>query len=310
MYSLTIFKSQYDNQTENQLYLKTWEEFETLLYNLAKKPYKTKKEAPLISPASYTEGMTRSNDAVIDWGGWAALDIDSHDFKGDIRTELKEKYGNYYYVCYSTASSSVAHPKFRLVFPLKIRVSSDKIKKFWYALNKEFGEIGDAQTKDLSRMYYVPGNYNDANNFIFTNYGDFVNPSALISKYPMPEKKSASLYDHLPLAMQKMMIGYKKEQLQNKNISWTNYTDCPFINKKMLDDYISIAYIDNSGRYASFYQLMVSIASRAVKMGYPINEQEIIELVREIDLDTTNRYKKRKLDVEARNALECAMKGI
>ena len=48
---------------------------------------------------------------------------------------------------------------------LKIRSNT-----FWYALNKELGDIGDPQTKDLSRMYYVPGKYEGAYNFIFNNF--------------------------------------------------------------------------------------------------------------------------------------------
>ena len=33
------------------------------------------------------------------------------------------------------------------------------------------GKIGDEQTKDKSRMYYIPGNYENANNFIFSGKG-------------------------------------------------------------------------------------------------------------------------------------------
>lgn len=310
MISLTIFENLYDVATEKRMDFENWEQFENLLYNLSKVPYKTKKQAKLISPATYEPGKTRLNDTVVDWGGWAALDIDSHDFKGNLKEELHDKYGSYYYVCYSTASSKRDYPKFRLVFKLKKRIKSSEIKKFWFALNKEFNELGDAQTKDLSRMYYVPGTYDNAYNFIFSNEGSELDPDALIKKHPMPEKPSSSLYDHLPPEMRDMVIKYKKEQLNNTDITWSNYKDCPFVNKKMLDDYLSIAFIDGSGRYSAFYQLMVSVAARAIKMGYPITENEIIEIVREIDMDTTNRYKKRRLDVEAKRALEFAMSGL
>ena len=60
-------------------------EFENVLYKLAKSDkYPTKHDAPLISPAIYKPNMTRANDNVTGWGGWAALDID--DFVGDIKT--------------------------------------------------------------------------------------------------------------------------------------------------------------------------------------------------------------------------------
>ena len=67
----------------------------------------------------------------------------------------KRHYEQYRYFCYSTASSSLTNPKFRLVFPLTQWVNKEDIKHFWFALNKEIGDIADAQTKDLSRMYYV-----------------------------------------------------------------------------------------------------------------------------------------------------------
>lgn len=309
MYNMTVFENLYDNKTDTKLTFSNWKQLEDLLYKVSKVKYKTKKDAKLISPATYKPNTSRLNDNVVDWGGWAALDIDSHDFKGNLQEELFDKYGNYYYVCYSTASSSLTKPKFRLVFPLTRRVGNSDIKRFWYALNKEFNELGDAQTKDLSRMYYLPGDYANANNFIFTNNAAYVDPDALMKKHPMPEKKSASIYDHLPPAMREMMIQYKKDKL-NKHYTWSSYKDCPFMNKEMIDEFKRIAFTDGSGRYSAVYSIMVSIASRAVKMGYPINEQEIIELIRELDMDTANRYKKRRLDVEAKRALEFAMSGL
>ena len=58
-----------------------------------------------------------------------------------------------------------------MVFPLSKDVDKEKIKHFWFALNKEVGDVADAQTKDLSRMYHVPARYKDAFNFIFTGAG-------------------------------------------------------------------------------------------------------------------------------------------
>lgn len=310
MYSLTVFDSLYDNTTEKHIEFETWEKFEKLLYDLSKMPYKSKKDATLISPASYKPETTRANDNVTEWGSWAALDIDSHDVKGDLKEELYDKYGNYYYVCYSTASSTDARPKYRLVFPLQRRVANAEIKNLWYALNKEFNEMGDAQTKDLSRMYYVPGSYAGANNFIFTNVGKKLDVDGLIRKHPMPEKKNDSLYDNLPPAMRDMVLKYRQQKLTNTHYTWTSYEDCPFMNKEMIDDFKRIAFTDGSGRYSAVYSIMVSIASRAVKMGYPINETQIIELVRELDRDTANRYQKRRLDIEAKRALRFAMNGL
>jgi len=145
-----------------------WQQFEALLYQLSTAKLKDKKAAQLISPASYIKDTTRANKNVTGWGGWAAIDVDDHEFKGDLENELRSRFGNWYYVCYSTASSTDDFPKFRLVFPLTSSIDESRIKQFWWALNSELESIGDKQTKDLSRMYYIPATYAGANNFIFT----------------------------------------------------------------------------------------------------------------------------------------------
>ena len=167
MVSLTIFDSIYDNKTDKRMDYNSFDEFETILYKLSESTkYPTKKDAPLLSPAIYQTGTTRANDNVVGWAGFGILDIDDYD--GDMK-DIESKYDKYRYVCYSTASSTVESPKFRLVFPLTDVVNKEDIKHFWYALNKEIGDIADAQTKDLSRMYYVPAKYKNSFNFIFSH---------------------------------------------------------------------------------------------------------------------------------------------
>ena len=189
MYSVTIFKSLFDNKTDKRVDLKDWSAFEKMLYDLSKIPgYKAKrgenkKSSPLMSPAIYHPNTTRSNKGVMEWASWAAVDVDDHKFKGNLKDELSDRFGNWYYVCYSTASSTLDTPKFRLVFPLTRSVAPGKIRHFWYALNTELGSIGDKQTKDLSRMYYVPATYPNAHNFIFTNHGEYIDPNIIISKH-------------------------------------------------------------------------------------------------------------------------------
>ena len=193
--SLTIFDNVYDNKTIKRMDYESFEQFESVLYRLSESSkYPTKKQAPLISPATYLPDTTRANDNVVAWGGFGIIDVD--DFKGDIK-EIEKKYERFKYLCYSTASSSISSPKFRLVFPLSEWVKKDQIKHFWFALNKEIGGIADAQTKDLSRMYYIPSKYEDSFNFIFSHDGDIMDPNDLMvrHKYVLP---ADSFYDRLP----------------------------------------------------------------------------------------------------------------
>jgi hypothetical protein len=312
--SLTLFDSVYDNKTHKRMDFSSWEKFEALLYSVAKeegyKPVKgekpTRKPSPLISPAIYKEGTTRSNDNVVAWAGWAAVDVDDHEFKGNLKDELHSRFGNYYYVCYSTASSTDSTPKFRLVFPLTSHIEQQRIRHFWYALNTELGSIGDIQTKDLSRMYYVPANYPSANNFIFTNAGTHINPHELMQKHKYVEKSQAGVLDKLPPAIREAIVKERASKLTNTDIHWTSYENCPFVSDKMIDEYRQIS---GTGWYHKMYQLMVSIASSAIRQNYPITSKEIAILCRQLDLATGNWYRNRPLEKEADRALEFVMRN-
>lgn len=311
-YSLTVFDSIFDNKTSKRLDFKEWGDFEALLYRLAKLPgYKAKKgekkkSSSLISPAIYQPDSTRANSNVTAWASWAALDVDNAT--GTIESMLAP-YREYYFVCYSTASSTVEKPKFRLVFPLTQHVQAESIRHFWYALNKNFNSIGDEQAKDLSRMYYVPAQYPNAHNFIFTNAGKTIDPYELMALHPYLEKKAGSFMERLPDGIQKAILEMEKEKMINRDVSWNSYRDCPFVNKKLVNEYRSISSIDGSGRYRMIYKLMTSIACNAVKRKYPISSTEVAELVAELDRDTARIYQKRPLKVEAERAIEYAYRN-
>ena len=298
MVSLTIFDSIYDNKTNKRMDYNSFDEFEQVLYKLSESTkYPTKKDAPLISPATYIPDTTRGNDNVTGWGMWCALDID--DFEGDIE-QIKKAYGEYRFVCYSTASSTEEQPKFRLVFPLSKEVHKEDIKHFWFALNKEIGDVADAQTKDLSRMYYVPAKYKDAFNFIFSQDGKVMDPNYLMDKHPYVVPNE-NFFDRLPEAIKKGLIEHRKGKLNNTNITWSNYSDCPFVNQKQIDEYKSIS---GTGWYAKMYQIMCTIAGNAMNRGYPITAKEVEYLCRELDADTGNWYLKRDMYKEAERAIE------
>jgi hypothetical protein len=52
------------------------------------------------------------------------------------------------------------------------------------------------------------------------------------------------------------------------------------------------------------YRIMVSIAGNAIKREYPITIQEVVQLCKELDMDTGNWYDNRPLDKEAERAIE------
>lgn len=312
MIEITLFRSIFDNQTNNRFTFDSFEKFSNALYKISQKKavkpqrgQRSKRDAALISPAVYTKNTTRANDNVIRWGGWAALDVDDYDVSFE---ESLQVFNNYEYVCYSSASSTKEHPRYRIVFALSDVVEKDDIRHFWFALNKEFAGLGDEQAKDLSRMYYVPGQYPNAYNFIFSNHGDYLNPKELMRRHEYVEPQG-DFISKLPIEMQRALVKQRRNSLSNTAIKWSSYHDCPFVNSKMIDYYRTIAHTDGSGRYAYFYKLMLNIAGNAIRSQYPITASEIAALLREIDMENGHRYKKRKLETEASRAIDFVLKN-
>ena len=90
-------------------------------------------------------------------------------------------------------------------------------------------------------MYYIPGKYADAYNFIFSNGGVSIDPDELIFKHPMPKKANLNnFFDRLPDEMQKQIIEYRKNKL-DANYEWTSYRDCPFFPKKLEMEYQDVS---------------------------------------------------------------------
>jgi len=307
MYSLTVFNSRFDNKTDKRFDFKTWDHFTKFLFKLSQRPLEKKIDAELISPAVYTIGSTRANKNVVAWATWAAVDVDDHEFKGDLESELRNRYGDYTYIVYSTASSTESVPKFRIVFQLDSEVDESRIKHFWHALNTELESIGDKQTKDLSRMYYIPAQYANANNFFFSNTGKPIDIDELIAKHPYSFKeRSENFLDRLPEEWRKQIVEHRKSSLENTNFTWSGYHDCPFWPKRLATEYSTIS---NTGWYHKMYQIMIAVAGHAVEKGYPITANEIEDLCKSFDADHGGWYANRPIHKEANNALEYVYKN-
>lgn len=303
-YALTLFRNTFDNKTHRVQEFDSWDDFTHLLYGLSEQKGQKggSDSSPLISPARYFPDTTRSNKNVNCWSGWACLDVDDYSVDADkLEQTLYEKFGEHHYICYSTASSTIEQPKFRLVFPLTRHVDSKDLPHFWHAMNEEFEGLGDKQTKDLSRMYYVPAQYPNAYNFIFTNEGMAIDPDMLMSKHSYVEKISTSFMDRLPPKLAEAVLEHRKKSLDNTDYTWTSYRDCPFFPRRLELEYKTIS---GTGWYHKMYQIMVAVAGNAIAKGYPITSSQIATMCKELDKDTGNWYNNRPLDKEADRALE------
>lgn len=307
--SLTLFKSQFDNKTHKRMDFSSFDELEKLLYGLSKQPKKGKKDAELISPAVYEAGTTRANKNVLAWAGWCAVDVDDVTIDGELNDFIHQLVGNWRFVCYSTASSQTSKPKFRLVFELDRDLQQTEIRAFWFALQSHLRDRGDKQCKDLSRMYYIPAEYAGAYNFIFSGGTLPIGVDKLLSDYPYVDRaKSGNTFlDRLPPELAEQVVNHRKSMMQNTNIFWTGYHDCPFWPKKLAAEYISIT---ETGWYHKMYQMMVAIAARALEKEYPISSNQIAELCKQFDSEHGNWYENRPLNIEADRALEYAYRNI
>ena len=172
-------------------------------------------------------------------------------------------------------------------------------------MNKEIGDIADAQTKDLSRMYYIPAKYENSFNFIFSHDGEVMDPMSLMAKHPYV-KPNQTMFDRFPPAIQEALLERKRNQLNNKNFTWTSYRDCPFVNQRQIEDYKGIT---GTGWYAKMYEIMLTTAGNAMSKGYPITSKEIEYLCRDLDNDTGNWYSKRDFEKEAERAIDFVFKN-
>ena len=304
MYSLTIFDNAFDNTTHKRMDFPDWESFSRLLVNLSKVPRKSKKEAQLISPAVYEVGTTRANRNVVDWGHWACVDVD--DYEGSI-DDILTRFNTTNTIVYSTASSTPEQPKFRVVFNLDRRVDVEELRHFWFALNKHIGDLGDAQTKDSSRMYYVPGAYKGSNSFFHVTTGSPLVVDRLLRDHPYSVPTGNSFLDKLPEEMKEKVIEHRKSSMDRSDITWTGPYDCPFVPNKMIMEYKSIA---GEGWYRYLFKIMTATACNAIKAKYPITAKEIAMLCRQIDQETGGWYDNRPLEREASSAISFAYANV
>jgi hypothetical protein len=188
-------------------------------------------------------------------------------------------------------------------------VPASRIKEFWHSINNLALDVVDAQTKDLCRMYYVPAQYPNADNFIFKNEGEFINPFELMKQFPSHAgSRKKKFIDTLPKPLQIEVINYRKNQLENM-VTWNSYRDCKFFPQDMGKEYLASAGVDGGGNFFRLYRIMVSIAASAIKAEYPITSFEIVDLCRELDNDCGSIYKLRNMEAEAEHALSYALKG-
>ena len=252
----------------------------------------------LISSGVYAnQGDMRSNDNIIGWD-MVVLDIDDSDKTLDY---IQNKFKAFNYIMYSSASCTFDKLKMRVIIPLDKRAPKERLGQIWHAIQVWSEGLIDEQTKDMSRMQYVPARYTNKgdqyNHFFIQNVGINLPWDKLIAKFPSvpPEEKFKKLN---PMKNLKRKMFTNNNELPNFNIQ---SPDCKLVNDYMIKEYMMVPA---GGHHKGIYIFMMKICLNAEKLNYPIMVDEIVDMAKQLDELDGGHYDEKKLYSSAMNALE------
>ena len=273
----------------------TWLDFCQELERFGKFEWPSKQQAPLISPAYYDNIKYRKN---INVSGWSFLSLDFDEGATILDTLEYLVSLNYNYILYTTASHTDTKDKFRVFVPYSREVMPDEMDEVWAGGYVLFLNKIDAQCKDKSRGYYVPGQYSAGTAF-YTWYADGVNLDPEDLKLLAPPKPKP--VEFVPTTVSDPTKGLF-------NASWTGIIDCPFVVDKWVNEYLSLA--SGHGRhYSTMYKFMIRVAGRAQYFLYDLQPGQIIALAQELDRMKDSRWSNRAWTKEAMNAIKFVKTG-
>ena len=124
----------------------SWEQLKELLSLHEENP--DKQAGALWSPVEYDLGTTRGNRNVR-FVEALVVDMDGEAFDNARLDGLE-------WFAYSTYSHCLDDPHYHLVLPLAEKVPASLWRVVWQELHDRIGLVGDPQTKDAARIFYLP----------------------------------------------------------------------------------------------------------------------------------------------------------
>lgn len=299
----SFFRHFFDNLPE-PCDVGSWDEFVRIMHQISEvEGYKPEagdyeNRQPLISSAIYAEaGMKRCNANV---SGWDMLIMDIDDTSATL-DYIQKKFSVFTNIMYSSASCTHSKLKLRVVIPLDKFAPKDKLSQIWFAAQKWAGGLNDEQTKDLSRMHYQPARYTNKGehyrHFFLVNKGISLPWETLIEKYPSPPPEDRFKRSN-PLKNLKRDIFKSNNPLPDFNIQ---SDECPFVYDAMVRDYV---LTPAGGHHKAIYMFMVKICYNAQKIDYPITNDEIVDMARQLDQLDGGWYDEKKLYDSANDAMD------
>lgn len=145
----------------------SWVQLKELLLFHEENP--VKQAGALWSPVEYDPGTTRGNRNVR-FIEALVVDMDGEAFD-DARLDGLE------WFAYSTYSHSESDPHYHLVLPLAHKVPASLWRVVWAELHQRVGLIGDPQTKDVARIFYLPQHAPDTSFEFHEGHGELLDSS-------------------------------------------------------------------------------------------------------------------------------------
>lgn len=188
--SLNIQLYKHKTDITPRLWSGTWDELSELLTT---HKARSKKDGPAWSPALLKADTKRANDNVTSLTV-LALDVDNHDPE-PVQAALKHM--NLRAVMHSTFSHTAEHPCLRVVVALSRPLERAEAAEAWNALNARLGGVGDASTKDLARLYYLPSYPEEQADAAFAQKfdGEALDVDALLADATAANKKTQKFAD-------------------------------------------------------------------------------------------------------------------
>ena len=298
----SYFESFFSN-TPQPCTLKSWDEFVYYMRSISDvvgykpSPDDYDKKQGLISPAIYAEGSSRGNKNVLGWE-MVMLDIDDCDISyADILGYFK----GYDFIVYSSPNCTKDKLKLRVIIKLDGFAPPDTLSQIWHACNEWCKGIVDTQTKDKSRIMYIPARYTnkgDQYHHIFeVGSGVGLDWEQLIKKYPSPKETDR-------FVQKNKMSGLKRKiylQTKTSPVMDIRNRECPFVYPKMLDNYVMTPM---GGHHKAIYVFMLQVCTNAQKIGYPLSISELVDMAEQLDSMDGSYYDEKKLHNSAQDAME------
>ena len=145
----------------------SWEQLKELLSFHEENP--DKQTGALWSPIEYNQGTTRGNRNVR-YIEALVVDMDGEAFDNARLDGLE-------WFAYSTYSHRLDDPHYHLVLPLAHKVPASLWRVVWQELHDRVGLVGDPQTKDVARIFFLPQHCPGASFEFHEGHGELLDSS-------------------------------------------------------------------------------------------------------------------------------------